>query len=226
MTPKRPLTLSASTLSLFKECPRCFWLQFVKGIHRPATIFPSLPGGMDGVIKMYFDKYRARGLPPEIKGKVEGKLLKDQELLNRWRSRAGGLWYEDKKLGVRLMGLLDDCLVDRNVYIPLDYKTRGYPPRDDSSRFYEHQLDIYTFLLKENGHKTKSLGYLVYFWPEEVQEKGMVQFVVEPKQMETDPARAYKLFVDAVMTLRGGVPARHSTCGFCSWGEHQHEFTA
>lgn len=220
---KKPLTLSASTLSLFKECPRCFWLQFVKGIHRPKTIFPSLPGGMDGVIKTYFDRYRAKGLPPELKGKVEGKLFPDQELLNRWRSRTGGLWFEDKKLGARLMGLLDDCLVHRGKYIPLDYKTRGYPPRDDSNRYYEHQLDIYTFLLEQNGCKTKSVGYLVYWWPEEVSEKGIVRFAVEPKQMMTDLKRAYKLFTDAVLLLRrDSPPKQHSNCGFCSWGEHQH----
>jgi hypothetical protein len=45
--------LSPSSLSLLKECPRCFWLQFNKGIRRPSTVFPSLPGGMDRILKAF-----------------------------------------------------------------------------------------------------------------------------------------------------------------------------
>ncbi|OGL67633.1 hypothetical protein A3B21_01420 [Candidatus Uhrbacteria bacterium RIFCSPLOWO2_01_FULL_47_24] len=224
---RRYIQLSASTLSLYKECPRCFWLQLKAGVHRPKGIFPSLPGGMDGVIKTYFDQFRGtkEGLPPEIRGKVEGKLLEDQELLNGWRVRTGGLRYFDKKLNTKLMGLLDDCLVDRGAYIPLDYKTRGYAPKEDSSSFYQHQLDIYEWLLQENGCKTKGVGFLVYYHPLGVRKDGIVQFEVTPKRMETSPQRARKLFEDAAKLLQSEkAPKAHSTCTFCSWGEHQHEF--
>lgn len=210
-------TLSASSLSLFKECPRCFWMRFIKGIYRPDTIFPSLPGGMDGVIKTYFDTYRAKGLPPELKGKVQGKLFSDQVRIDEWRARRGGLWYTDEKLGARLMGLLDDCLVLRNKYIPFDYKTRGYPPKDDSSQYYEHQLDIYSFLLDKNKRPTTDFGYLMYWWPEEVKKGGVVRFGIESKHMDTDKQRAYKLFTDAALLLRGGEPAPSMNCGFCNW---------
>ncbi|MBI2552770.1 PD-(D/E)XK nuclease family protein [Candidatus Uhrbacteria bacterium] len=245
----RFIQLSASTLSLFKECPRCFWLQLKMGVHRPKTIFPSLPGGMDGVIKTYFDKFRGtkEGLPPEIRGKVEGKLLADQKLLNGWRARTGGLRYFDKKLNTKLIGLLDDCLVvtesphpsplphggegssKRNLaryYVPLDYKTRGYAPKEDSSGFYQHQLDIYEWLLHENGYKTKGVGWLVYYHPIEVRENGVVQFEITPKRMETSIKRARQLFENAARLLQSDQsPAHHSQCGFCSWGEHQHDIT-
>lgn len=224
---ERYVQLSPSTLSLYKECPRCFWLQLKAGVHRPEGIFPSLPGGMDSVIKTYFDKFRgtAEGLPPELRGKVEGKLLDDQALLNGWRVRTGGLRYFDKKLQARLMGLLDDCLVDRGAYIPLDYKTRGWAPKDDTSQFYQHQLDIYEWLLKENGYQTAGVGFLVYYHPVEVRADGVVQFEVTPKRMETSVARAKKLFEDAVKLLAQDAPPKHhSACTFCSWGEHQHEF--
>ena len=82
------IRLSPSTLNLFLECQKCFWLDQVKGIHRPRGIFPSLPGGMDGLIKKYFDKYRALGkLPPELEGKLDGvELFADGILLNKWRT--------------------------------------------------------------------------------------------------------------------------------------------
>jgi len=43
---------SPSSLSLLKDCPRCFWLRFNRKINRPDSIFPSLPGGMDIMKKL------------------------------------------------------------------------------------------------------------------------------------------------------------------------------
>ena len=58
---------SPSSLSLLKECPRCFWLHYNKKIKRPDSIFPSLPGGMDRILKSHFDSFRDRGeIPPEL----------------------------------------------------------------------------------------------------------------------------------------------------------------
>ena len=215
------IKLSPSTISLYMECPRCFWLQFNKNIHRPRGIFPSLPGGMDGVIKKYYDKYRRQGkLPPEIEGKVIGKLFDDEKLLKSWQSNWEGLTYEDKELDAVLKGVLDDCLVDDGVYIPLDYKTRGYELKEDTSSYYQHQLDIYCYLLMKNGYKTASFAYLVYYFPRQVAENGRVDFEVEPKKLETDITRAEKLFKDAVECLKGQEPKRHSdfACEFCNWG--------
>src|SRR3989344_1807319 len=90
------IRLSPSSLNVFLECPKCFWSDLAKGAGRPRGIFPSLPGGMDGLIKKYFDKYRALGkLPPELEGKIEAELFLDNELLNQWRSWRTALAYED-----------------------------------------------------------------------------------------------------------------------------------
>lgn len=216
--------LSPSSLSLYNDCKRCFWLQLKHKIYKPRGIFPSLPGGMDGVIKVYFDKFRNTkpGLPPELIGEVAGKLYTDQARLNGWRSRTGGLFYIDKKQNAKLLGLLDDCLQDGEVCIPLDYKTRGYPPKDDTSGYYQHQLDIYEFLLQQNGFKTKGLGYLVYYHPVEVREDGVVQFEITPKAMKSDPKRAKKLFDDALKLLQSDTaPKPGDRCEFCPWGKRQ-----
>lgn len=54
--------LSASTLKLFQECPRCFWLRINRKLERPRGPFPSLPSGINRVLKSYFERYRAQGL--------------------------------------------------------------------------------------------------------------------------------------------------------------------
>jgi len=212
--------LSPTTgLNLFLECPRCFWLRYNEDVHRPDTIFPSLPGGMDRIIKEYFDTFRqGAGLPPELKGKVDGKLVSDQELMDNWRNWRRGLKFEDEKLDATLSGALDDCLIDGESYIPLDYKTRGAAPKEGQSQeYYQTQLDCYAFLLEKNGYKVKDYAYLVYYFPDKVVGDHLVKFNIEVVKVSTDPKRAYKIFSDAVKLLKGPIPEKHTECGFCAW---------
>jgi len=164
---KAKFRISPTTgLNLFKECPRCFWLHYNEKVHRPRGIFPSLPGGMDLVIKDYFDKYRGE-MVPELEGQVEGQLMPNLDLLNKWRNWRMGLEYYDKERDAVLFGALDDCLVYKDQYIPLDYKTRGFPVKEgDSEKYYQTQLDTYSLLISENGYNVRDFAYLVYYYPE------------------------------------------------------------
>lgn len=212
--------LSPTKLNLFQECPLCFWLSVIKKIPRPETPTSTLPRGMDDLIKKYFDRYRKLGkLPPEIEGKVQGKLLPDQKLLNEWRkiSKNSQPHFFDKNLNACLFGGLDECFLDGNYYIPVDYKTRGFNLKENSLSYYQTQLDCYTFLLEANGYKHLSFGYLIYYIPTEVKEKGQVKFSVEPYKIETNSQRGYQIFKEAVECLKGPKPQAHRDCKFCSW---------
>lgn len=121
---------------------------------------------MDLLIKNYFDRYRRLGrTPPKIKDKIRGKPLGDFELLRRWRNWRSGLRYEDKQLNAVLFGALDECFVDGEYYIPVDYKTRGFELKEDLMKYYQTQLDCYTLLLQANGYKHLNLSFLIYFIP-------------------------------------------------------------
>lgn len=77
--------VSPSGIGSLMECPRCLWLSANENTNRPEGIFPSLPGGFDGLFKTYFDSFRQRSeMPPEIAGKVKGKLFADREKLAHW----------------------------------------------------------------------------------------------------------------------------------------------
>jgi hypothetical protein len=209
--------LSPSALNLFLDCPRCFWLDKNKNTKRPRGIFPSLPGGMDLVIKTYFDRYRIKNeMPPEVKGRVAGNLLADMGLLGKWRSwRATDLCYEDKGINASLSGALDDCLIDGGYYIPLDYKTRGSDLKEDPRKYYQAQLDCYCLILEASGRKTKGLAYLLYYWPIEVSENGIVKFNVTPFKIETSIEAAKKVFQDAVVCLTQTIPKASANCEYC-----------
>lgn len=213
------IRLSPSALNVFLECQRCFWLEYRKGLSRPRGPFPSLPGGMDILIKKYFDKYRAVGkLPPELHGQVTGELLADVEVLKKWRSWRSGLSYYDKQSDAILVGALDDCLVDKGMYIPIDYKTRGFDVTDGGENFYRNQLNCYCFLLEANQFPQPNFAYLIYYIPKEIGDQSMVKFATTLKKVETKAEDALKVFKAAVAVLQGPMPVSHSECHFCLWG--------
>ncbi len=212
--------LSPSKLSLMFECPLCFWLGEAKGIHRPKLNF-ALQSNFDRIIKDYFDSYRTKGVPPELTGKVPGHLFPDTVLLEQWRNalRPTLVYQDPRHPKYALAGGLDDCLIDGDSYIPIDFKTTGSSSFEENSvRYYQHQLDIYCLLLDTQGYRTRGQAFLVYYKPESVVREGIVKFQIVVKEMKTDPERGAGLFRQAIALIEGPAPKRHSACEFCSWG--------
>ena len=216
--------LSPSKLNLYLECPLCFWLS-EKGVHRPSGPFPSLPGGMDRKLKVYFDKYRKEGkLPPELKGKVEGKLYDNMSDMDAWRNARKGLSFTDEK-GNILSGAIDDCLFDGKNFMIIDFKTYGGSEiKDEKIAFYQNQLDCYALLFEKKGLNQPGFAYLIFFMPMEVKENGIVEFKIEIKKVMVDSSRALKTFRDAVKIAGGKRPKKHSECKFCAWADDNWKF--
>jgi hypothetical protein len=212
--------LSPSSLSVLLECPRCFWLLMKKSIKRPSGPFPSLPGGMDGLIKKYFDSHRARGsMPPELQGAVNAELFPDQATLDVWRDWRQGLKVVISENGHILRGAIDECFVHDGLFIPVDYKTRGYDLKDETSGLYQHQLDIYALLLSENGYPSAGYGYLIFYIPVRIEENGIARFKIDVVRMETDTQRARNLVTHALDVLNGPLPPQNESCAFCAWAK-------
>ena len=75
------MQLSASSLSVFKDCKRCFYLDKKMKAPRPRGIFSSLPGGIDGLLKKRLDEYRGR-LSPDLEDlRIEAALINRLEKL-------------------------------------------------------------------------------------------------------------------------------------------------
>jgi len=216
---KKQFRLSASTLALLLDCPRCFWLQINEDIRRPQGPFPSLPGGMDAVLKTAMDAARLAGeLPRELAGQVQGKLFQDQQQLDRWRDALrGDLRYRDPTRGIEVLGGIDDLVEERDGLTPVDFKTRGWPIKDDSHAHYQHQLDLYAWLLEKNGHRISGRGVLLFFSPQAYEGNGRVQFRIEPVVLRTDVNRADALLTRATKILGGPLPKRHGECAFCHY---------
>ncbi len=215
--------LSPSKLSFFNDCPRCFWMQEKKKVSRPRGPFPSLPGGMDRIMKDYADQFRGT-LPPEFRGKVPGVLFDDMETLKRWRNWRTGISYANKAMGVQLIGALDDCLVDGTLHFPFDFKTKGAEPREDGRQYYQTQLDCYMLMLQENGYPVGDKGYLAYVWPESMnaiaqqEDRIPVAFGLKVFGIECRPDRVLPLLEAAVMCLNETeAPDPADNCEYCQF---------
>lgn len=212
--------LSPSALNLFLDCPVCFWRDKVEAIKRPRGIFPSLPGGMDRVIKKHFDGFRAKAqLPPELGSQdFDGiRLFEDQSKLDRWRYWKTGLEYRDGD-GSILGGALDDLLVKDGRYIPFDYKTKGSVTTEaDAVRYYQNQLDCYALLLEQNKMPTAGFALLIYYSPKSAGQEGNVLFELQVLKIPTDPERARTTFRKAVALLNGPAPSGNGCCEYCAW---------
>ncbi len=221
-----PYKFSPSSLSLLKECPRCFWLQFNKGIKRPEGIFPSLPSGMDRILKTHFDSFRDKGkLPPELQElNGEVKLFDNKELLEEWRNNKKGIKWTDGK-GNLFKGAVDNILKKSNKLIVLDYKTRGFPLKEDTHEHYQNQLDIYNFLLRKNNFETEDYSYLLFYHPDKVNGNGDVVFNTDLIKMKISIKNAEKIFKDALEVLKGDIPECAEDCKYCEWSNSYPSFS-
>lgn len=211
------LKLSPSSINLMLECPRCFWLEKHKVWKRPSGIFPSLPSGMDMVLKKHFDKFMEKGeLPPEIReyGLGNGyKLFNDKAKLEIWRNNRKGIQYKDKTSGILLMGAVDNLLSKGKKLVVLDYKTRGYPLKEDTHEHYQAQMDIYNFLLRKNGHDTEDYAYLLFYYPKEVADTGELIFDTKLIKIKTNAKKGGEYFKGAIKLLESECPQK--TCEWC-----------
>jgi len=212
--------LSPSALSVFRNCPRCFWHERVKNIKRPRGIFPSLPGGVDRVVKTAMDQLRGNGEPPPLNYDIAPQGLSfflDQKQLDQWRNWRSGLKCQIETADVVLSGALDDLLLHEGKYVPFDYKTKGTPTKqEDAEKYYQPQLDCYGLLLQKKGLEVANFGILLYFSPCQGSGDGPL-WAQQTILMSVDPRRAEALVSAAAACLNGEKPKSSVTCEYCKW---------
>ncbi len=209
-----------------KECPRCFWLYKHKGIPRPQGYPYTLSIAVDQLLKAEFDTFREKNLLHPVLADVESlkgaKLFPDAAQLQAWRNNFEGLRYYDQNLNAELFGAIDDILEfpDGSLAV-VDYKSSGAKEitvYDD----YQTQMDVYTHILEELGHKTTRKAYFVFYQVDKTNGfNGRLPFRGEVREVIADPSYIPELFSQAVALARSETPPpHHSQCQYCLWAEH------
>ncbi len=161
--------LSRSKIDLFLECPRCFYLDNKLGVPRPAPFPMNLNTAVDVLLKKEFDFYRERqeAHPLMKEYGIDAVPFMHPEL-EVWRDNFKGIEFFDEKLGFTVSGAVDDLWVTKDgEIIVVDYKSTSKDKKidaldEDWHIGYKRQIEVYQWLLRQNGFKVSDTAYFVY----------------------------------------------------------------
>lgn len=161
--------ISRSKIDLFIECPRCFYLDVVKGIKRPRSLPLTLNNAVDTLLKKEFDYYRSRGTQHPIQKKFGLNVFpSNHPMIDKWRQALHhGVIYKDEGLDLHIYGGIDDLWENEmGEYFVVDYKaTAKSTPVIELPEWadgYKRQIEVYQWLLRKNGLKVSDTAYFVY----------------------------------------------------------------
>jgi hypothetical protein len=164
-----PFALSRSKVELFRECPRCFYLDRRLGIGRPAGFPFNLNSAVDALLKKEFDGYRAKGEPHPLMTQAGLNAVPHRHPeLETWRSNFKGVRTLHERTNLELFGAIDDLWrdLDSGELIVADYKATskaGEVTLDaEWQDGYRRQMEFYQWLLRQRGEKVARRGWFVY----------------------------------------------------------------
>ncbi len=202
------------------ECPRCFWLYAGKNIARPFGAPYTINNAIDFLLKREFDEHRKAGTAHyliEREGIDAVPYLHDN--INKWRDTFTGVQYEDKDNDFLVFGAVDDVWADsKGNLIVVDYKASGAKEGElyDS---YKRQMEIYQWLLRQNGFKVLDRGYFVYC---RVNKDGgfaggQLSFDIKVQPYDGDDSWISGKIRQARKTLDGPIPKPGEECIYCNY---------
>ena len=161
--------LSRSKIDLFLQCPRCFYLDRKLGVGRPPGFPFALNSAVDALLKKEFDIHRAKGSQHPLLEKygVDARPVAHEDL-DKWRTNFTGVQYLHKPTNLLITGAIDDLWQSsKGEYIVVDYKSTSKAEDitaldKDWQDGYKRQMEIYQWLVRQNGYKVSDTGYFVY----------------------------------------------------------------
>lgn len=161
-------TISRSKIELYTQCPRCFWLEARHGIKRPGSPPFQINKAIDELFKNEFDIYREQQKPHPIitQYKVDAIPYAHKDL-STWRDTFKGIRTLHTPTNLEVFGGIDDVWVNSaGELIVVDYKATAKNKEvsldADWQMSYKRQLEVYQWLLRQNGFKVSNSGYFVY----------------------------------------------------------------
>jgi hypothetical protein len=88
--------------------------------------------------------------------------------LDQWRDNFTGIQYLHPRTGLIISGAIDDLWINsKKEYIVVDYKSTSKDEEitaldQDWQIGYKRQMEVYQWLLRQNGYKVSDVGYFVY----------------------------------------------------------------
>ncbi|MBI2485118.1 PD-(D/E)XK nuclease family protein [Candidatus Uhrbacteria bacterium] len=218
-----PFKLSRSKLENFLNCPRCFYVDRRLGVDRPPGFPFNLNSAVDTLLKKEFDLHRAAGTPhPLMETYGIDAVPFAHDDLDAWRENFVGVQYHHEPTNFILTGAVDDVWVGRDgKLIVVDYKSTakdGEVGLDaEWQKSYKNQMEIYQWLLRQNGFVVSDTGYFIYCNGKTDRKAfdGKLEFDVKVIPYTGNTAWVESALVNARACLDGRLPARSKECDYC-----------
>ena len=241
-----PFKLSRSKIDLFLNWPRFFYLDRRLGVGRPPGFPFALNSAVDHLLKLEFDIHRAKGTKhPLIEKYGVDAMPVAHEDLDKWRHNFTGIQFLHKSTNFLITGAIDDLWV-RTVkkngqgslvaslarddkqeleYIVVDYKATSKDEEinelnKDWQIGYKRQMEVYQWLLRQNGYKVSNTGYFVYCNGKTDRKAfdSKLEFDVTLISYKGDDSWIEKTIIGAHKCLNGSkIPKANSGCDYCNY---------
>ena len=150
------------------QCPRCFWLDVRLKIKQPSGPPFNINKAIDELFKKEFDSYRVKGEPHPIMVEYEVDAIPfAHDKLDDWRETLVGVQAPHAPTNLLVFGAVDDLWVSPSGEVMVvDYKATAKDKEVSLSAgwqvSYKRQLEVYQWLLRQNGLPVSDTGYFVY----------------------------------------------------------------
>lgn len=163
-----PFKVSRSKIDDFLNCPRCFWLDRRLKITKPETPPFQINKAVDELLKKEFDGYRKKGEPHPLMlaNKIEA-IPYVHDKLDDWRQNFIGVQALHEATNLLVFGAIDDVWVNAaGELLVVDYKATAKKSEVSLDApwqiAYKRQMEVYQWLLRQNGFAVNPTGYFVY----------------------------------------------------------------
>ena len=160
--------ISRSKIENFLKCPHCFYIDRVLGVSQPSGFPFNLNSAVDYLLKKEFDIHRKnKTAHPLMKNYGIDAIPYQNNLLDVWRENFVGIQALHKQTNLLVFGAIDDIWINQNgELIVVDYKATSkigdVNLSADWQISYKRQVEIYQWLLRQNGYKVSNTAYFVY----------------------------------------------------------------
>jgi hypothetical protein len=165
---QEPFKLSRSKIDLFHECSRCFYLDRRLGVGRPPGFPFNLNSAVDALFKKEFDVHRAAATKHPLMEQYGIDAVPYQHVeIDTWRENFKGVQFHHELTNFIITGAIDDVWVNsQDELLVVDYKStakNGEVTIDAPWQIgYKRQMEVYQWLLRQNGFAVSDTGYFVY----------------------------------------------------------------
>lgn len=229
---REPFKLSRSKIDSFINCPRCFYLDRRLGVGQPPGFPFNLNSAVDFLLKKEFDFHRAKGTahPLMEKYKIDAVPF-DHPKMDEWRENFKGVQFHHKPTNFIVTGAVDEVWENKKGEIMVvDFKATS---KDSEVNLdaewqdgYKRQMEIYQWLLRQNGFKVNSTGYFVYCNGKRDAKAfdGKLEFDIKVIPYKGDDSWVEGVLVDAQKCLANEtIPECNKECDYCNYRQSAQE---